>query len=86
MTTRTRSDYEQFLLKEIRDMPESELPKIIKPIHFLKEEVFQTEPKKAEDIEMFWESFGSWRDERSSEEIIREIYESRKSTSRDIQL
>jgi len=41
---------------------------------------------KGEDLQMFWDSFGSWQDERAPEEIIREIYESRKSTSRDIQL
>ena len=86
MTTRTRTDYEQYLLKEIRDLPEPELPKVLKMIHFLKEEIFQIESAKGEDLEIFWESFGSWQDERSTEEIIREVYEGRKSTSRDIQL
>ncbi len=86
MTIRTRTDYEQYLLKEIRDLPESELPKVIKMIHFLKEEIFQIESAKGENLEIFWESFGSWQDERSTEEIIRDVYESRKSANRDIQL
>jgi hypothetical protein len=86
MTTRTRTDYEQHLLQEIRDLPESELPKVLKIIHFLKEEIFQIESAKGEDLELFWESFGSWQDERSTEEIIQEVYESRKSTTRAIQL
>ncbi len=86
MTTRTRTDYEQYLLKEINDLPESELPKVLKMIHFLKEEILQIRSAKEEDIEVFWESFGSWQDERSTEEIIREVYESRKSAVRDIQL
>jgi hypothetical protein len=86
MTTRTRTDYEQHLLQEIRDLPESELPKVLKIIHFLKEEIFQIESARGEDLELFWESFGSWQDERSTEEIIQDVYESRKSTTRAIQL
>jgi hypothetical protein len=85
MTT-TRSDYEKSILREISDLPESELPKILKMVHFLKEEILQIENPKGEDFEMFLDSFGSWQDERSSEEIIRDIRESRKSTSRNIQL
>ena len=85
-TMNTRTDYEQYVLKEIRDFPESELPKVLKMIHFLKEEIFQIESAKEEDLEMFLESFGSWQDQRSTEELIRDINESGKSTVRDIQL
>ena len=67
-------------------MPESELRKVLKIIHFFKEEILQTEREKGKDLQMFWESFGSWQDERSAEEIIHEIYESRKSSGRNIQL
>ena len=86
MTARTKADYEQFLLNEIRELPEHELEKILKLIHFVKEEIFQTENAKKEDLKIFLESFGSWQDEKAPEEIIHEIYESRKSTIRDIQL
>jgi len=86
MATISRNQYEKNLLKEIEDLPESELPKILKIIHFLKEEILQTEGSKGEDLDMFWQSFGSWQDERSPEEILKEIYESRKSADREIQL
>ena len=86
MTTRTRNDYEQNVLKEIRALPESELPKVLKMIHFLKEEILQVDIAGSEDSEIFWESFGSWKDERQAEEIIRDLYKSRKSANRDIQL
>ena len=86
MIGRSRADYEERLLKEIEDFPESQLPKMFKLIHFLKEEVFEVERQKEEDLRLFWESFGSWKDERRPEEIIKEIYASRKSTDRDIQL
>ena len=55
-------------------------PKMLKLIHFLKEEIFEVKKRKEEDFRLFWESFGSWKDERSPEEIIKEIYASRKST------
>ncbi len=47
-----------------------------------------TPPEKQENIEasLFWESFGSWQDERSADEIVRDIYESRKSRIRDVHL
>ena len=86
MIKRTRAGYEQRLLKEIQDFPESELPKMLKLIHFLKEEIFGVEKRKEQDLRLFWKSFGSWKDERPPEEIINEIYASRKSTERDIQL
>ena len=86
MTTKVKNDYEQFLLEEIKSLPQSELPKILKLIHFFKEEILQKEHENRDDLQAFWDSFGSWQDERSPEEIIREIYESRQSTNRDIQL
>jgi hypothetical protein len=55
-------------------------------IHFLKEEILEIERQKEEHLQLFWDSFGSWKDERPPEEIIREIYKSRQSSSRDIQL
>jgi hypothetical protein len=86
MTARTREDYERTLLEEIKDLPESDLGKVLKMIHFLKEELFGIEGEKQEDFELFWKSFGSWQDERATEEIIQDVYESRKSTARAIEL
>jgi hypothetical protein len=39
-----------------------------------------------EETRLFWDSFGSWQDDRTSEEIITDIYQSRRSTSRDATL
>jgi hypothetical protein len=86
MTARTREDYEQTLFRDIKDLPESELGKVLKMIHFLKEEIFGTENAKQEDLERFWQSFGSWKDDRAAEEIIQDVYESRKSAARAIEL
>ena len=81
-----RSEYEKLVLQEIKDLPESEIQKIIKMIQFLKKEVLQHDKPKDEDYQEFWDSFGSWQDERTAEEIIKDIYETRRSSSRDISL
>lgn len=86
MITSLKTDYEKRLLNEIRSLPESELPKILKLIHFLKEEILETDEPKEEDIRLFRESFGSWEENKTSEEIIQEIYKSRESTTRVIRL
>ncbi len=41
---------------------------------------------ECKDSRLFWESFGSWQDERSAKEIVRDIYETRRSRTRDVQL
>jgi hypothetical protein len=56
---RTVADYEQYFMDEIHQFPVSELPKLLKLLHFFKEEFFDTAPQKQEDTELFWESFGS---------------------------
>lgn len=38
------------------------------------------------DMRLFRESFGSWKDDRTVEEIIKDILGSRKSVERDIRL
>jgi len=86
MMGKSRVDIKERLLKEIQSLPETEALKMLKLIHFLKEEILDKEKQGNEESQLFWESFGSWKDERPPEDIIREIYESRKSTSREIHL
>jgi hypothetical protein len=86
MIEKSSIEVKERLLKEIQGLPEPEILKILKLIHFFKEEILEKDKQKDEEIQLFWQSFGSWKDERSPEEIIREIYESRKSTSHEINL
>ncbi len=39
-----------------------------------------------DDKELFWKSFGSWKDDRIAEEIIMEIHAARNSPEREITL
>ena len=42
-----RSKYEEDIIKEIRDIPSASLARVLKMIHFLKEEILiEQEPKK----------------------------------------
>jgi hypothetical protein len=47
-----------------------------------------SQPDKLEgkDSRLFWESFGSWQDERSAKEIVSEVYKTRRSRTKDVQL
>ncbi|MEA3222429.1 MAG: hypothetical protein U9P49_04620 [Thermodesulfobacteriota bacterium] len=59
MTKRSRSEDEQRLLNEIRDLPDSGISKILKIVHFFKEEFLEVEKPKEDALRLFWESFGS---------------------------
>ena len=39
----------------------------------------EVQNREDEDRQRFWASFGSWEDDRTAEEIIEDIYKSRKS-------
>ena len=82
----SRTQYEQLVLQELQDIPEAELPKVLKLLHFFKQEFFGSGEPPDEDLRLFWESFGSWQDSRTAEEIIRDIYGSRTTTERTGQL
>lgn len=73
------------ILKEIQGLSEDELNKIIKFIRFYKKEILKKEEKK-ETVQLFWESFGGWKEDKSAEEIIGVIYESRRSSNKIISL
>ena len=84
--TASRTSYEQLVLNEIRNYPEASLPKLLKMLNFLRIEIFDSNDRDKENQQLFWKSFGSWKDERSAEDIIKEIYASRESSERDILL
>jgi predicted methyltransferase len=45
---RERSEYEEEIIKELKDIPSASLPKVLKMIHFLKEEILiERKAKKA---------------------------------------
>lgn len=51
--------------------------------HDLEDESDQEKQTDA-DSRVFWESFGSWQDERTAEKIIEDIYSSRTSIKQNV--
>ena len=80
MQTRTR--YEVQILKEMRDLPEKVQEKMVKIIHFFRSDILENKLTEEKATEDFLSVCGTWEDERSVEEQIREVYSSRRSTSR----
>ncbi|MEW6620737.1 MAG: hypothetical protein AB1422_15615 [bacterium] len=67
------------------------LPKEYKSLksHMVKIIIIEKEKKEktlSEETKLFWDSFGSWKDERDEEEIVKDIYETRKSSKGEIRL
>ena len=82
----SRTDYEQLVLNEIRNYPVDSLPKVLKMLNYFRNEIFNGNDPDEKSLRLFWKSFGSWKDERSAEDIIKEIYASRESSEPDILL
>ncbi len=80
MQTKTR--YEEQILKEMRDLPERVQEKIVKIIHFFKTDILENKLTEEKATEEFLSVCGTWEDEKSVEEQIKEVYSSRRSTNR----
>ena len=74
------------LLDEIRDLSESDMTKLLKFVHFFKQELLKPTGQEDKDAQLFWQSYGSWKDERPAEDIILDLYESRRSSARNVEL
>jgi thiamine kinase-like enzyme len=79
---KTLTQQEKQILKEIQGLPMPFQKKVAGIIRILKAEFFngKTEEKKA--TEKFLSACGTWEDERSINEQLKDIHSSRKSTHR----
>lgn len=78
----TKTIYEEEILKEIRDLSEPLQKKLFKIVHLLKQEIIKPEYDEKLATEEFLSICGTWEDDRTVEEQIKDIYSSRKSTVR----
>lgn len=79
---KTKTIYEEEILKEIQDLPESMQEKLLKIVHFLKKEIIHPELSEKNATEEFLSVCGTWEDGRTIDEQLKDIYSSRKSTTR----
>jgi len=78
----TKTKYEEQILNEMRDLPEMIQEKMVKIIHFFRFDILETKLTKEKATEEFLSVCGTWEDDRSVEKQIKEVYSSRRSTSR----
>ena len=69
----TKTKYEEIVLKELREIPDESLPQIIKILHSIKEGIFAARATKKERVRKSGLR-GIWKDDRSAEEIIKDIH------------
>ncbi len=79
---KTKTIYEEEILKEIQDLSEPLQKKLFKIIHLLKQEIIKPEYDEKLATEEFLSICGTWEDDKTAEEQIKDIYSSRKSTVR----
>jgi len=75
----TRTVFEERILREIQGMPESAQEKLEKLIRFFKKELMGSASEPDKETQEFLAVCGTWEDDRSVEEQIRAIYDSRQS-------
>lgn len=78
----TKTIYEEEIVKDVRDLPISFQEKMAKVVHFLKREMIHPELDEKHATKEFLSICGTWEDDRTPEEQIKDIYSSRKSTRR----
>lgn len=82
----TKTIYEERILREIQGLPESAQRKLEKLIRFFKRELVGSSEANDKATLDFLEVCGTWEDDRSVDEQIRDIYDSRQSADDRIPL
>lgn len=78
----TKTVYEEEVLRDMQALPASAQEKLARIIHFMRSEIIPSELDEKKTTEEFLSVCGTWEDDRSIEEQIRDIYSSRKSTNK----
>ena len=79
---RTLTQHEKQILKEMHGLPEPFQKKMAEIIRFIKKKFFNGKIDEKRVTEEFLSVCGTWEDERSINEQLKDIYSSRKSTDR----
>lgn len=79
---RTKTIHEETILKEVQGMSQPVQEKLAKVIRFFKQEIIAPGLDEKRATDEFLSVCGTWEDDRTIEEQIKDIYSSRKSTTR----
>ena len=78
----TKTIHEEIILKEVQGLPQPVQKKLAKVVHFFKQEIIAPGLDERRATDEFLSVCGTWEDDRTIEEQIKDIYSSRKSTTR----
>ena len=76
---KTRTIYEEQILKDFQGLPEHSKRKLAKIFSFLKKEIIEPPKDEKQHTNEFLSVCGTWEDDRTVEEQIDDIYSARKS-------
>jgi hypothetical protein len=79
---KTKTSYEEEILREVEGLPKDIQKKIAKFIYLLRSEFIETHLEEGKATDEFLAVCGTWEDARSVENQIGDIYSNRRSTSR----
>ena len=71
---------------ELRKIPVSYLTNLYEIIHVFREKISPVKSELKSSEKKFLKLFGSWKSEQTGDELIQEIYKSRKDKPKDIVL
>jgi hypothetical protein len=81
-----KNNLKEKLINEINEIPEENFDSIYRILHCLRVEFTKKQyHSKQHFSEKFLQTFGSWEDNRSTEQIISDIYTSRSFSKKNIQ-
>jgi len=72
--------------RELRKIPVIYLANLYEIIHIFGEKITHVKPKIKSSEKEFLKLFGSWKSEYTGDELVKEIYKSRKDKPRDVEL
>jgi len=72
--------------RELRKIPVIYLANLYEIIHIFREKITNVKPKIESSEEEFLKLFGSWKSKYTGDELVKEIYKSRKDKPRVIEL
>ena len=83
---KTKTIFEEDILKEIRELPQSQQEKMARVVRFFKKEIIRPDSNEKSATKKFLSICGTWEDDRSTGEQINDIYLSRRSAGRPEEL
>ena len=75
---RTKTKYEEQIISEIQGLPVSIQKKIARMVHVFKEEMTNHDEDEINATSRFLTACGTWKDKRTADEQINDIYNARK--------